>query len=60
VPRIVLDTDVASLSDKGRLPGPLAARLAGNEIWATFVTVGELARLGGEAPLGNPRPGLSS
>jgi toxin FitB len=41
VPRIVLDTDVASLSYKGRLPPPLAARLAGNEI---FVTVGELAR----------------
>jgi toxin FitB len=44
VPRIVLDTDVASLSYTGRLPVPLAARLAGNEICATFVTVGELAR----------------
>jgi hypothetical protein len=29
VPRIVLDTDVASLSYKGRLPAPLAARLVG-------------------------------
>jgi site-specific DNA recombinase len=28
VPRIVLDLDVASLSYKGRLPAPLAARLA--------------------------------
>ena len=44
MPRIVLDTDVASLSYKGRLPAPLAARLAGNEICVTFVTVGELAR----------------
>jgi len=44
VPRIVLDTDVASLGYKGRLPAPLAARLAGNEICVTFVTVGELAR----------------
>jgi len=35
---------VASLSYKGKLPAPLAARLAGNEICVTFVTVGELAR----------------
>jgi predicted nucleic acid-binding protein len=44
VPRIVLDTDVASLSYKGWLPAALAARLAGHEICVTFVTVGELAR----------------
>jgi len=56
VPRIVLDTDVASLGYKGRLPAPLAARLAGNEICVTFVTVGELGPLGREASLGNPRP----
>lgn len=44
MPRIVLDTDVASLSYKGRLPASLAARLVGHEICVTFVTVGELAR----------------
>ena len=42
--RIVLDTDVASLSYKGRLPMPLAARLVGHEVCVTFVTIGELAR----------------
>jgi predicted nucleic acid-binding protein len=41
MPRIVLDTDVASLSYKGRLSAPLAARLAGSEICVTFVTVAE-------------------
>jgi predicted nucleic acid-binding protein len=48
VARIVLDTDVASLGYKGRLPMPLAARLAGHEICVTFVTVGELARRAGK------------
>lgn len=42
--RIVLDTDVASLSYKGRLPMPLAARLIGREACVTFITIGELAR----------------
>jgi predicted nucleic acid-binding protein len=42
--RIVLDTDVASLSYKGRLPMPLATRLIGHEACVTFVTIGELAR----------------
>ena len=42
--RIVLDTDVASLSYKGRLPMPPAARLVGHEVCVTFVTIGELAR----------------
>jgi predicted nucleic acid-binding protein len=42
--RIVLDTDVASLSYKGRLPAWLASRLVGQEICVTFVTIGELAR----------------
>lgn len=42
--RVVLDTDVASLSYKGRLPDWFAARLVGQEICVTFVTVGELAR----------------
>ncbi len=42
--RVVLDTDVASLSYKGRLPAWLAARLVGQEVCVTFVTIGELAR----------------
>ena len=42
--RIVLDTDVASLGYKGRLPDPLARRLIGHELAVTFVTVAELAR----------------
>jgi predicted nucleic acid-binding protein len=44
VARVVLDTDVASLSYKGRLPGSLAARLLGQEVCVTFVTIGELSR----------------
>jgi toxin FitB len=44
VARVVLDTDAASLSYKGRLPASLAARLVGREICVTFVTIGELAR----------------
>lgn len=42
--RVVLDTDVASLSYKGRLPSWLGARMVRQEICVTFVTVGELAR----------------
>lgn len=41
---VVLDTDVASRSFKGRLPAALAARLAGTQPLITFVTVGELAQ----------------
>jgi len=41
---VVLDTDVASLSHKRRLPGPLAARLIGRRPVITFVTFGELAK----------------
>jgi toxin FitB len=44
VARVVLDTDVASLSYKGRLPIALAKRLVGQEVCVTFVTIGELAR----------------
>jgi len=44
VARAVLDTDVASLSYRGRLPASLAARLVGQEVCVTFVTVGELSR----------------
>lgn len=41
---IVLDTDVASLSFKRRLPPSLLARLAGHEPVITFITLGELTR----------------
>jgi len=44
VARVVLDTDVASLSYKGRVPASLASRLAEQEVRVTFVTIGELAR----------------
>jgi toxin FitB len=44
VARVVLDTDVASLSYKGRLPAALAGRLVGREVCVTFVTIGELSR----------------
>jgi predicted nucleic acid-binding protein len=44
VARVVLDTDIASLSYKGRLPALIAKRLVGHEICVSFVTVGELAR----------------
>jgi hypothetical protein len=35
---VILDTDVASLSHKGRLPDPLAARLIGRRPLITFIT----------------------
>jgi toxin FitB len=41
---VVLDTDVASLSFRLRLPGPLSARLVGQTPCVTFVTVGELTK----------------
>jgi toxin FitB len=41
---IVLDTDVASASLRNRLPDQLRARLAGQTMAITFVTVGELAK----------------
>jgi predicted nucleic acid-binding protein len=39
---VVLDTDVASLSHKRRLTGPVATRLIGRRPLITFVTFGEL------------------
>jgi predicted nucleic acid-binding protein len=42
--RIVLDTDVSSVSYKGRLDMVTARRLVGHELCVTFVTIGELAR----------------
>ncbi|TCK20694.1 hypothetical protein [Pseudonocardia endophytica] len=41
---VVLDTDVASVLLRRRLQEPLAGRLAGNVLAATFVTVGELTK----------------
>jgi predicted nucleic acid-binding protein len=39
---VVLDTDVASLTFRRRLPSELAGRLAGQVLCVTFVTVGEM------------------
>ncbi|AEH11042.1 MULTISPECIES: type II toxin-antitoxin system VapC family toxin [Protofrankia] len=41
---LVIDTDVASAILRGRVPGPLEARLAGQTLAVTFVTVGELTK----------------
>jgi predicted nucleic acid-binding protein len=41
---VVLDTDVASLSHKRRLPGPWEARLANKTPCITFVTMGEMTQ----------------
>jgi toxin FitB len=41
---IVLDTDVASASLRDRLPQQLRARLAGQTLGITFVTLGELTK----------------
>jgi toxin FitB len=41
---VVLDTDVASASFLGRLPGRLATRLATSTPCITFVTLGELTK----------------
>ena len=41
---VVLDTDVASRSFKGRLPPTMAARLVGRQPLLTFVAIGELTQ----------------
>jgi toxin FitB len=41
---IVLDTDVASASVRGRLAGPLRTRLTGQTWCISFVSVGELTK----------------
>jgi toxin FitB len=41
---VVLDTDVASASLRGRLPDPLRTRLVGQTACITFVTLGELTK----------------
>jgi predicted nucleic acid-binding protein len=42
--RIILDTDVASLSIKNALPPALLRGLLGAQIGITFITLGELSR----------------
>ncbi|MGO9081382.1 MAG: type II toxin-antitoxin system VapC family toxin [Streptosporangiaceae bacterium] len=42
--RVVLDTDVSSLSLKHRLPPPVLTRLIGKQPCITFVTLGELTQ----------------
>src|SRR2546427_7454272 len=41
---VILDTDVASLTHKRKLAGPLATRLIGRKPLITFVTFGELTK----------------
>lgn len=42
--RVILDTDVASLSIKQQLPPALLRKLVGAQVGITFVTLGELTR----------------
>jgi predicted nucleic acid-binding protein len=42
--RVILDTDVASLSIKQQLPSTLLRELLGAQVGITFVTLGELTR----------------
>jgi hypothetical protein len=42
--RVILDTDVSSLSLKRRLSSPVLTRLIGKEPCITFVTLGELTQ----------------
>jgi predicted nucleic acid-binding protein len=44
VDRVILDTDVSSLSLKRRLPSPVLTRLVGKQPCITFVTLGELTQ----------------
>jgi toxin FitB len=53
--RVVLDTDVASLSFKRRLPPRLLAELIGSEPAVTFVTEGELTKWGARRQWGAAR-----
>jgi len=39
---VVIDTDVASVLQKGRAPDWVHRRLVGARVWLTFVSVGEL------------------
>lgn len=42
--RVILDSDVSSLSLKHRLPSPVVTRLLGKQPCITFVTLGELTQ----------------
>lgn len=42
--RVILDTDVSSLSLKHRLPSSVLTRLVGKQPCVTFVTLGELTQ----------------
>jgi hypothetical protein len=42
--RVIIDTDVASLSIKNRLPHTLLRELVGAQVGITFITLGELTR----------------
>ena len=48
---VILYTDVASLSHKGRLPDSLTTRLIGRRPLITFITLGELTKW---AEIGRP------
>ncbi|MFJ9981734.1 PIN domain-containing protein [Streptomyces cyaneofuscatus] len=50
-----MDTDVSSLTHKGRLTGPLATRLIGRRPLITFVTLGELTQWAEIRNWGGPR-----
>ena len=39
---VVIDTDVASVVQKGRAPSWVSRHVAGQRVWLTFVTVAEL------------------
>ncbi len=52
---VVLDTDVASLIIKGRLPVTLATKLIGRQSAITFVTLGELTKWSVMRNWGAPR-----
>jgi toxin FitB len=53
--QVVLDTDVASLIIKQRLPASLLHELVGAQTGITFVTLGELARWATMRQWGDPR-----
>jgi predicted nucleic acid-binding protein len=56
--QVILDTDVASLIIKERLPAPLLRELVGAQTGITFVTLGELTRWATIRQWGSPRRAL--
>lgn len=53
---VVLDTDLASLSFRGRLPSGLARPLVGKITCISFVTIGENDQVGRATGLGTTKP----